>query len=192
MNIEAIKTVFSEELFSTFDKLKCGILFTDDKKNIIYANKNFLKFFGTDLDLIKNTKCWELMHPDSPCCEACKDDNSIHLKVSINGGKYNILISNSQLDGNIEMAIVYNVTKIMSKIDKLNTEMDSLKEIIKNTFGSYKFLIACSDCQKIRLEDGTWVNPADINALMEKTGISHGLCPECAKPYLEGLLKNKK
>ncbi len=192
MGTEAIQSFFSEDITSTFNKIKAGVLFTDEEKNIIFANKKFLKIFNTDLDSVKKEKCWNLLHPDSPSCDVCEDADNIHLKVNINGNKYHMLISNSHLGNHIEMSVIHEVTRIMSEIDKLTVEMDGLREIIKNTFGSYNFLIACSDCHKIRLEDGTWVNPADMDAIMEKTGISHGLCPQCAKPYLEGLLKNKK
>ncbi|RMF95453.1 MAG: PAS domain-containing protein, partial [Candidatus Schekmanbacteria bacterium] len=178
------------DIFSNFDRLKAGIIFTDNDKNILWANKKFLNLFNTDLQSLKNQKCWNLLHPESQNCHLCETEDNIHLQVAINGTKYHLLISNTPI-GSIELSIIHEITKIMSEFEKLSKEVNELKEMIKNTFGSYKFLIACSDCQKIRLEDGTWVKPADIKSIMETTGISHGLCPECAKPYIEDLIKKK-
>ncbi|RMF94296.1 MAG: hypothetical protein D6734_08160, partial [Candidatus Schekmanbacteria bacterium] len=145
--------------------------------------------FETDLDKIKNRKCWSVMHPETPGCRKCETQDNMNMEVDINGNLKNIIFTNSLIADNVLIKVIQDISKILKKLHNIETEVSNLRKLVDSTFGNSDFLTSCSICTKIRLKDGTWVSPSNIENLMSSGYISHGLCPECAKPYIDEIMK---
>jgi CRP/FNR family transcriptional regulator, cyclic AMP receptor protein len=61
----------------------------------------------------------------------------------------------------------------------LSLRIRANEKFIKNTLG--KFLPICSNCKKIREDNGSWTAIEEFIRDRSETEFSHGLCPDCAK-----------
>lgn len=61
----------------------------------------------------------------------------------------------------------------------LSLRIRANEKFIKNTLG--RFLPICSNCKKIREDDGSWTAIEEFIRDRSETEFSHGMCPDCAK-----------
>ncbi len=61
----------------------------------------------------------------------------------------------------------------------LSMRIRANEKFIKNTLG--KFLPICSNCKKIREDNGSWTAIEEFIRDRSETEFSHSLCPDCAK-----------
>lgn len=180
-----IKDAFSKKFFYNTEKISAGMMLTDMDRNILYANKAFYKIFKTDKKSIKGKKCWSVIHPEKPECSECEKEENIHYQIRINDEQYHLILSNSVLGDGLLLRIIQDITRILSEISQLRKEVKSLRGLVDSVLGETHIYTVCSVCKKIRLKDGSWIPPANINNLEVNGGLSHGLCPVCAKRHIE-------
>ena len=170
-----------------FDKVSAGILFTDSQKKILYANPAFCRLYRTSLDKIQNKTCRSVIHPESKECRKCRDGAHIHMESIIDGKKYFLLVSCSQLSKDLLLKIIHDISRILGELSTLRAEVSDLHNLVESTIGSSQPLVVCCRCHKIRLKDGSWVPPADVDALQLIKGLSHGDCPSCSRKWVKKL-----
>lgn len=180
-----IKDAFSKEFFNNMEKISAGMMFTDMGRNVLYANKAFHRIFKTDNKSIKGKKCWSIIHPERPECSECEKEENVHHKIMINDQQYHLISSNSALGEGLLLRIIQDITRILSEVSQLREEVDGLRGLINSVLGETHVYTICSVCKKIRLKDGSWIPPANINKLEVNGGLSHGLCPVCTKRHIE-------
>ncbi len=190
--MEKIANAFDAGVTGLFDKVNSGIMFVNEDRNIVYANRYFLNLFDTEMDEIQDRKCWSVMHPENPTCRKCETMKDVNLEVDINGNPINVFFTNSLVKDDLLLKIIQDISKLMESVTNVKEEISKLKNIIENTFGNSEFLTACSVCTKVRLRDGSWVSAKNMDNLKSGGWISHGLCPECAKPFIDDIMKKKK
>ena len=182
-----VDEAFTANGLKMFDKISAGILFTDSQKNILYANPAFCRLYRTSLDKIRNKTCWSIIHPESEECGKCLDSENIQIESMICGKKYYLLISCSQLSKDLLLKIIHDISKILGDLSMLRAEVSNLSDIVESTVGTSQPLVVCCGCHKIRLKDGSWVPPADVDAIQLRKGLSHGDCPSCSKKWIKEL-----
>ena len=185
-----ITNAFSKEFFNNMEKISAGMMFTDMDRNVLYANKAFHQIFKTDKESIKGKKCWSIIHPERPECSECEKEKNIHHQIRINDEQYHLILSNSVLSDGLLLRIIQDITRILSEISQLREEVKRLRRLINSILGETHIYTICSVCKKIRLKDGSWIPPANINKLEVNGGLSHGLCPECTKIHIEKIDKH--
>jgi transcriptional regulator with PAS, ATPase and Fis domain len=187
--VEQIIKVFQEDTLAVFDDIRSGILFTNKNQEIIYANKKFLEIFNTDLESIQKKKCGEVLHPVDQDCSRCYSEECTHFDVEIDKVRYTILLTSSVIQDSFLMKIIQDISKIMKSISGLTEEVRELRRIVDGSVGRGELITICAHCNKVRLKDGSWMSPQDIDKLSVPHGLSHGLCPLCANKELDRLKK---
>jgi hypothetical protein len=87
------------------------------------------------------------------------------------------------------------IGSLLSKIRQLLDREHRLVEDLQRSLSEVKvleaFLPICSQCKKIRNQEGSWQQLEVYIGEHSDTQFSHGYCPECAKKVMEeaGLLK---
>lgn len=163
--MERIANAFDTGVTGLFDKVNSGIMFINDDRKIIYANKYFLNLFNTEMDEILERKCWSVLHPENPGCRKCETLDDVNLRVDINGKPLNIFFTNSSISENLLLIIIQDVTQLFRNLSKVQKEVAKLRDIIESSFGNSELLIACSVCSKVRLKDGSWVSASNMKNL---------------------------
>lgn len=156
--MEKIPNAFNTGVVSLFEKVNSGIMFVNEDRNIIYANKHFLNLFNTEMDEIQDRKCWSVLHPENPGCRKCETTDDVNLEVDINGKPVNIFFTNSLVSDNLLLKIIQDVTKLFNDLSSVRKEVAKLRNIIESTFGNSEYLTACSVCTKVRLKEGGWLS----------------------------------
>ena len=120
------------------------------------------------------------MHPNQKKCQNCLSQGYQQIQLEIEGQIHNALISSSVVFGQWTVTFVQPVSRILASLKDLSVEAEELKRILNETFKTKNLRILCSDCQKLKLPDGSWCSNHNVDLLQAARTISHGLCPSCA------------
>ena len=66
---------------------------------------------------------------------------------------------------------------MIANVQRLSRDLAHAEAEVKTLSG---LLPVCSNCRKIRAEDGRWVNMETYIAAHSEAAFSHGLCDDCA------------
>lgn len=168
-----------------FDDMPVAILFTDSDENILHSNSACQELFGKSKRSLLGTQYSTLMNSRSTESKNRLNDEFLQIGVAIAGQVYNINIHSRSVGKDLFLRVVQDITMAFSKVETLRAEIRDLQVIVKGIKGDSDILPMCSMCRKVRLDDGSWVSPADHSTLLEKMTISHGLCPPCTKQYID-------
>lgn len=109
------------------------------------------------------------------------DDDSIGLE-SIQRGAQDYLIK-GQTDSKLMVRVIqYSIERKQAELEKerLIRELQELFKQVKTLRG---LLPMCTQCKKIRDDQGDWVVLEEFIQENSNTDISHGICPECAATH---------
>jgi len=83
-------------------------------------------------------------------------------------------------------------TKIVNKIILLGCFTVSLTwKLIQRIKYFERFLVICSSCKKVRIDD-RWVSIEYVITKNSEVNLSHGVCPQCAETLYGKFLKKGK
>jgi K+-sensing histidine kinase KdpD len=92
----------------------------------------------------------------------------------------------------VSFVVIGSLTsRIRQLIDRERQLVEDLQQSISEVKVLEAFLPICSQCKKIRNQEGSWQQLEVYISEHSDTKFSHGYCPECAKKAIEeaGLLK---
>lgn len=179
------------KLGSVVDRIGMGMLFINEDRKIIFANRYFCKLINTTLAKLKGKPCWMVMHPEAPHCLQCEKSTCCYRQLPDRRQTHHVLCTNSHLD-NYFMHTVYDINEIMKQQDVLNRKVEQLQNIVAGAVGNRDLIYICCDCRRIKMVDGAWIHPKNVDILMQTQVLSHGYCPKCAQKYLEKFEGDKK
>lgn len=189
-----------------------SILLLDMNLKVIWANKEAIKEIGLPIDKIIGEYCYKLTHHrEEPCIEPfdpCpvkavletgttisyehihydKDNNPIYVEV--------IVYPIKDDDGKITKFI--HISRDISERKKFEQEREKLLQELQEKLENIKILQGlipiCSNCKKIRNDEGFWTHFETYIKEHSDIRFSHGICPECMKklyPEYYNKIKNK-
>ena len=180
------------KLGSVVDRIRMGVLFINKDRKIIFANRYFCKLINISLSKLEGKPCWTVMHPETPHCLQCEKRSCCYRQLPDRRHTYHVLCTNSRLDNYFFMITVHEINDIMKQQEVLDQKLEQLKNIIAGAVGNRDLIYICCDCHRIKMVDGAWTHPKDVDILMQAKVLSHGYCPKCAQKYLEQFEEDKK
>jgi hypothetical protein len=82
------------------------------------------------------------------------------------------------------IVIGFALAKIRQLLDKQHQLAEELHQSVSEVKVLESFLPICSQCKKIRDQEGSWQQLEKYISDHSNTQFSHGFCPECAKKFL--------
>ncbi len=145
-----------------------------------YANSLFVVVSGT-VQAVKglgdnNEKVLGILGPRSYFGEIALIDN-LPRSVSVVAKEDTRVLCLEQLD--LHKEIEKFPPMAIEMMQMLSLRIRANEKFIKNTLG--KFLPICSNCKKIREDNGSWTAVEEFIRDRSDTEFSHSLCPDCAK-----------
>lgn len=157
-------------------------------------NQAFSQTYGVTRDNALGRPCHEIAHKSSiPCWEngiTCPvktvigDIKSspcriIHKHILADGNpRWEEIVATSLMDAQGHVSYVIEELHDMSELLQSREILDELKKELKMLKG---LLPMCSNCLKIRDEEGNWHRVDNYIRKHSEALVSHGLCPECVK-----------
>lgn len=90
----------------------------------------------------------------------------------------------------------YRMKKDKQLIERKNSEMKKLNQELEEKIGEVNlltgFLPICSNCKKIRDDNGEWEQMEQYISKRSEAQFSHGICPDCMKSLYGNVLKRYK
>jgi hypothetical protein len=175
-----VDQLFRNRGIEILDRLSSGILCLDDGLCIVYANSRFLELFGCTSREVAGRPLAEFIGISS-LAEACGHVAAVDRR----GETLHLLVSASPLGEHQHIMILQEIGEMVAELREASQRADGLQQRLEKTFGSGEFIPLCSVCGKIRLADGTWVFPINLQRQDLAGVLTHGYCPLCAKNMLE-------
>lgn len=176
----------------------------DTEGRIIYANKATETILGYPLNEIINTHASEIIHPDDR--EAIGKDMLSILKDNIldprdirllkkDGSYVDVSVRGFIVEPDENKyigAIIRDISKRKKTEKELASHRNNLEQLIKDRTEKLEkaideiktlrgFLSICSNCQKIRKEEGTWEILEHYIRQNSDVEFSHTICPDCIR-----------
>ena len=89
------------------------------------------------------------------------------------------------------ICIGHDVTEQRSSEKQKEVLIHELQDALSKVKTLQKLLPICSQCKKIRDDEGYWNRIEEYFNKHSDTQFSHGLCPDCAEAYFPGLYNKK-
>lgn len=105
---------------------------------------------------------------------------SSSFKVTMGGTIYSLNADRAQLFNLLIASYEVSLQKA-KELEKMYRDLILAQQKIAKLEG---ILPLCSNCKRIKGDDGQWHPVEDYIEVKTKTSISHGLCPDCAKKVL--------
>jgi PAS domain S-box-containing protein len=189
--------------FEAFDNLSYAVMTIDKDFNILSANKAACRLTGCNNAV--GRRCFALTHnSEKPCWEngeLCpvkesffnkKASQVVHKHIHNGTEVFEEITSTPIFDQNGELLYVIEELRDISKLLKLETVINSLRNEVKTLQG---IIPICSACKKIRDDEGFWSQVENYISTRSDAKFSHSLCPDCLKelyPDVAKRLEEKK
>lgn len=190
--MERLTNYLKKGPLQVFDDMPVAILFTDSDETILHANSACQELFEQSKNTLLGTRYSALMNPRRTATKNHLNDEFLQIRLEIAGQAYNINIHSRSVGEDLILRVIEDITKVLSEVEALHNEIEELRIILKGITGNSRILLMCSVCSKVRLDDGSWIQPVDDSTLLEKVAISHGLCPPCARRYIDETMPEVK
>jgi len=186
-----------------FDNLSFSVIVIDKDYNVLAMNKKASEFLEGSKE--GRTKCYNLTHnrekrcwehgetcPLKECLETKEFARAVHKHIYEGKEVFEEITATPVLDDNGEVLYVLEELRDISKLLKLETVINSLRNEVKTLQG---LLPICASCKKIRDDEGYWSEVDKYISDRSEIKFSHSICPDCLKdlyPEVAERLKNKK
>ncbi len=108
------------------------------------------------------------------CVQDCRENSF--------GEKYEVILSEFRDIVETHLAMVDMISTLQKKNDELTQALQEVKTL-------RGMLPICSNCKKIRDDNGYWERLESYIASRSEATFTHGICPECAKELYPGYKK---
>jgi PAS domain S-box-containing protein len=179
-------------VFDAINSIINGLIITDLKGNICFANPSFCRMFEYDVQTIigknaavlfktKEVRKWsdvisiiDVSKDDKEEFIVRKgDDSTFVVEVSAS----NVTTSQKQLMGRVVSFLDITARKeVENDREKLINKLQNALDTIKTVRG---IIPICSYCKKIRNDRGAWDQMEAYISDHSEAMFSHGICPEC-------------
>ena len=188
---------------NVFNNLSFSVLVIDKEYNILSMNKKAAELLNSEsckgskcfmLTHCRNSSCWEHgeICPVKDCFETKLFSRAVH-KHNYNGAEvFEEITATPVFDDNGDIKYVIEELRDISKLLKLETVINSLRNEVKTLQG---IIPICSACKKIRDDEGFWSQVENYISTRSDAKFSHSLCPDCLKelyPDVAKRLEEKK
>ncbi|MBP8976253.1 MAG: PAS domain-containing protein, partial [Bacteroidetes bacterium] len=206
---EAIAEATTKErnlLRTLIDNLPDEIHIKDIDGRIVVCNKVFLERLGlkNEQDVIgkKNEELMEKEFADRLTAEEQKvleRKENLYDIEDVNWSDQNRIISRTivplkNLDGNVTGIVV--IERDITERKKNEKEREKLIAELQQSLADIKMLSGlipiCSNCKKIRNDQGYWIQLESYIQTHSDTKFTHGICPECAAKLYPNISKSNK
>ena len=186
----------SEERFRNMaDLLPGAVVETDHDLQVSYVNQHGLKLFGySQADVENGMHVFDFLHPEdrekaaqriASYFEDRQTEATEYRILKKNGESTWVLLNTTPVKKNGHLVGFHSVLIDISQRKHAEEERESLIQELRKALSEVRelrgFLPICSNCKKIRDDDGYWQRIEKYIQERTDTEFSHGICPECAK-----------
>ena len=191
-----------EEWERTFNSVSDLIFIIDKKYKITRINKAVSDKLNLDASQVIGRQCYEIIHDSDRPPEWCPHAETLQdgMEHSVESHEEHLagdfLISASPLrssDGDLigSVHIVRDITRRKANEKERERLIGELQEALAEVKTLRGFLPICSNCNKIRDDDGYWQRLEKYIMDRSDAKFSHGICPDCARELYPHLFKDK-
>lgn len=180
---ENMKDCSEREMYrEIFNKFSVPTLIIDTEYKIVDMNKSALQIFRNREIEFNRTRCFEVSHAsETPCWES--KYNTCPARKTFESGETSQVIHKHQTEPNVTVHEVIT-TPIFGKQGDVEYVLEEYHSSVQELRG---LITICSDCKKIKMEDGTWKTVEKYIRSHTAAELSHGYCEDCAKEFEEKL-----
>jgi PAS domain S-box-containing protein len=174
-----------------------GVVILDGEGQVYETNLQFARMLGYSLEEMASLHVWdwEYLYPKERVEEMLRtvDGAGDHFETQHrrkDGSIYDVEIStNGAVIGGKKY--VFCVCRDVSERKKAEREREALIRQLQEALAEIKLLRGmvpiCSYCKRVRDDEGYWHQVEEYIEKNAKAGVTHGICPECAKKHFPDL-----
>jgi PAS domain-containing protein len=183
---EVLDQQFRSQALELIDHFRVGVLLVDGDHRVMHVNRWILERYHLEQHEARRHKCWQLLGVEPPACTEPTGDSRL-VTTRDEAPPRHLVVNSSALAENLTLNIVQEITELAEELQAIRQELQELRSLLEATLGGTDFVPICCACRKIRLADGSWVHPGDVENIRYNAGLTHGYCPGCARDLLESL-----
>jgi hypothetical protein len=188
-----------------YHNLSFSVIVIDKDFNVISKNSKAEEKLKENLCKTDCTKCYSLTHgrdkpcfkydemcPVRDCLERKEFSRAVHRHIYDGTEAFEEITATPVFDKNGEILYVIEEIRDISKLLKLETVINSLRNEVKLLQG---LLPICASCKKIKDDEGYWKEVENYIAERSDAKFSHSICPDCLKelyPEIARKMEEKK
>jgi PAS domain S-box-containing protein len=187
-------------VYDAINSIINGLIITDLKGTIFYANPSFCKMFEYHQESIIGKNVAELFMTKEirkfsdvlSIIDVCKDDKEEFIFKKSDGSTFigeisasHVTSAENQILGRV---VSFNDITLKKEIENDREKLISKLQNALDTIKTLKGIIPiCSYCKKIRNDKGAWDQMEAYISTHSEAHFSHGICPECFKKVMEDM-----
>ena len=187
---EEIKRANRKDWEKTVDAIDDWISIIDLDSTILRSNRTVEKCFQIRVQKSIGMKCCKLVHGTDmpiagcPMPEMLKTKKRESIEVEIRDGRWLFISVDPIFDDNGEMVSAVHIARDITNRVLIQKERERLVKDLKKALTQINTLSGllpiCSNCKKIRDDQGYWNLLESYIESHSEAEFSHGMCPECS------------